>query len=408
MTDEIRVEMLGHFSIARGDGSINDQNNRMRKVWLLLAYLIYHRSHHLTPANYVSLFSSKSGDEPADAANLKAMFYRARTLLDQADGSAGHDLIIRKGGSYTWNTDIPLTLDAEEFEQLCRDAAAAQDETLQLDLYSRALALYRGDFLPKLSMEPWVMPLAAYYHRIYLEAVDATLNILERSQQWAEVSSLCTQALKIEPYSEDLYQHLMRSKVAQGDRTAVSEIYTEMSELLFSTFGVMPSDESQAIYREAMHAVDSISVPVALLRDQLREVDVAAGALFCEYGSFKLLYQAQARSLVRSGDTVHIALFSTGNQPGKELSRRSLDHAVEKLKELLLSHLRQSDVVTQCSVSQLIVMLPQSNYENSCAVCQRLIKAYYRQYPHAPIDIHFSVQPLEPLEVPSRSASLKS
>ena len=43
-------------------------------------------------------------------------------------------------------------------------------------------------------------------------------------------------------------------------------------------------------------------------------------------------------------------------------------------------------------------MLPQANYENSCAVCQRLIKAYFRQYPHAPIDISFSVQPLEPID----------
>ncbi len=397
MAELIRVQMLGAFAIERNGSNINDQNNRMRKIWLLLAYMIYHRTHHLSPADYASLFTGKS-DEPADAANLKAMFYRARTLLDQIDGSAGHDLIIRKAGSYTWNTDVELQLDVEEFERLCHEGATAEDETLQLELYSQALALYKGDFLPKLSMEAWVMPLAAYYHRIYLETVDATLDILERSQQWVEAAALCTKALKIEPYSEDLYRHLMRCKMALGDRAAVTEIYTEMSDLLFSTFGVMPSEESQAIYRESLHSVDSISIPAAMLRDQLRETDAASGALFCEYGTFKLLYQAQARSLIRSGDTVHISLFSAGSQPGKELSRRSLDHAMEKFKELLLSQLRQGDIVTQCSLSQLIAMLPQANYENSCAVSQRLIKAYYRQYPHAPIDIHFSVQPLEPME----------
>ena len=40
----------------------------------------------------------------------------------------------------------------------------------------------------------------------------------------------------------------------------------------------------------------------------------------------------------------------------------------------------------------------QQNYENSCAVCDRLLRAFNRQYPHTPVEIKFSVQPLEPLE----------
>ena len=42
-------------------------------------------------------------------------------------------------------------------------------------------------------------------------------------------------------------------------------------------------------------------------------------------------------------------------------------------------------------------MLPQANYENSCKVCERLLKAFERQYPHSPVDIKYSVQPLEPM-----------
>ena len=41
-------------------------------------------------------------------------------------------------------------------------------------------------------------------------------------------------------------------------------------------------------------------------------------------------------------------------------------------------------------------MLPQSNYENSCMVCERVIRAFNRQYPHAPLHLRYSVQPLEP------------
>ena len=396
-SDTVQIQMLGSFVIERNGQQIDDQSNRMRKVWLLLAYLIYHRNSHLTQSNYTSLLSTK-GDEPADpGSNLKAMFYRARTMLNQIDGSAGHDLIVRRDGTYCWNTDVPLRLDVEEFEQLCRDGTTAADDDARLNALLQAIALYKGDFLPKLSMESWVLPISTYYHRIYLEAVESALIILEQREQWADAAAICEAALKIEPYSEALYQQLMRSKLAMGDRAAVPELYETMSELLFSTFGVMPSDESRALYREATRSTDSTSIPAGTVRDQLREPGGAKGALFCEYDFFKLLYQAQARALIRSGDTVHIGLFSVHGQRGKEIARRSLDHAMENIKEVFLSSLRQGDVVTQCSVSQLIIMLPQANYENSCAVCQRLIKAYFRQYPHAPVDISFSVQPLEPM-----------
>ena len=189
----------------------------------------------------------------------------------------------------------------------------------------------------------------------------------------------------------------MRCQIATGNRAGAQLSYEEMSEVLFSNFGVMPSDESRAIYREATRSTDGQSLPAGIMREMLQEPEGSKGALFCEYDFFRLLYQAQARSIVRSGDTVHIALLSLHGIGKKELARRSLDRAMENLKELIISNLRQGDVVTQCSVSQFIVMLPQANYENSCMVCDRLVRAFSRQYPHSPASIHFTVQPMEPL-----------
>ena len=398
MPSILNIQMLGSFSIRYGGNSVDDRSNRMKKVWLLLAYLIFCRSSVTTQDNYLSLLQGAGSDDSADPnGRLKAMFYRARTMLNQVDESAGHDWIIRKNGTYAWNTEIPLTLDVEEFESLCRQAQAAENEEDRLSLYQQALDLYQGDFLPKLAMEPWVMPINAYYHQMFLNAAEQALALMEAREQWENISVLCEKALKIEPYSEALYQHLMRACIARKDRPAALRAYEEMSELLFSTFGVMPNDESRALYREASREEESYTVPVGTVRDQLKEPAAAKGALYCEYDFFKLLYQVQARAILRSGDVIHIALFSVHGPRGKELARRSLDLAMNNLQELIVGNLRQGDVVTRCSVSQLIVMLPQANYENSCAVCQRILKAFSRQYPHSPADIHYSVQPLEPL-----------
>lgn len=381
-----------------GAKHVDDQSNRMKKVWLLLAYLVFCRNSVTTQDNYLTLLQGAGSDESADPnGRLKAMFYRARAMLNQLDETAGHDWIIRKNGTYAWNTEIPLTLDVEEFETLCKEAQAVGDEEERLSLYKQALELYQGDFLPKLAMEPWVMPINAYYHQMFLNAAEQTLALLEAREQWEDISVLCGQALKVEPYSEAFYQHLMRACIARKDRAGALRAYEEMSELLFSTFGVMPNDESRALYREASREEESFTVPVGTVRDQLKEPAGTKGALYCEYDFFKLLYQVQARAILRSGEVIHIALFSIHGPRGKELARRSLDLAMNNLQDLIVTNLRQGDVVTRCSVSQLIIMLPQANYENSCAVCQRILKAFNRQYPHSPADIHYSVQPLEPL-----------
>ena len=396
MSEPYIVKMLGGFSVTHGDRVIDDSTNRMRKVWLLLAYLIYSRNSHTTPDSFQSLLGGSNEDAADPNGKIKAMFYRARTMLDQLGERIGHKLIVRKGGSYAWDPQADTRLDIEEFDRLYDGAAAAQDEDERLDLYLKAAELYRGDFLPKLSMEPWVMPIHAYYHQRYLDLACQALSLLETRRDWDRAAQLCAATLKIEPYSETVYQHLMRSLLARNDRAGALAAYEEMSELLFSTFGVMPSDESRQLYRQAVRESESSAVPAGNVRDMLREPAGAKGAMLCEYDFFRLLYQVQARSIIRTGDTVHIALLSVHGLGQKALARRSLDTAMDNLQDIIVHSLRQGDIVTKCSVSQFIVMLPQANYENSCMVCQRILKAFSRQHPHSPAKITYTVHALEP------------
>ena len=69
---------------------------------------------------------------------------------------------------------------------------------------------------------------------------------------------------------------------------------------------------------------------------------------------------------------------------------------MDNLKELIQKNLRRGDIAARCSVSQFILLLPQANYENSCMVCERIIKTFNRQYPHSPATLRSSVHPLEP------------
>ena len=391
----VQVRMLGEFSVGMGQQEITDSDNRSRKVWLLLAYMIYCRNRSVSPDELVSLLWSEEEGSSNPFNALKTMLHRVRTMLNQLGSSAGHTLIVRKDGSYAWNTHLPLTLDVEEFESLCRAAAGAEgDERLSYDL--QALALYQGDFLSKLSAEPWVVPISAYFHNLYIQTVLETVPMLEARDRLEESVDLCRKAVELEPYSEVLYQHLMRDLLDLGEQRSAIQVYENMSQLLLDNFGIMPSEELRALHREALRTVNDRAVSLGTVREQLREPQGVSGALFCDYDFFKVIYHAEARAVARSGDAVHIGLISVTGEKGEELSKRSLDRCMENLQDVVRVSLRKGDIASRCSVSQYILMLPQANYENSCKVCERIVKAFFRQYPHSPAELRYSVQPLEP------------
>ena len=154
--------------------------------------------------------------------------------------------------------------------------------------------------------------------------------------------------------------------------------------------------ESRAIYREAVRTVNDRALTPEAMQEQLREPPSQAGAMLCDYDFFRVIYHAEARAVVRNGNAVHIALLSVTGEKGSPLPRRSLDRVMEHLQEIIRTGLRKGDIASRCSVSQYILMLPQANYENSRMVCDRVIRAFFRQYPHSPAQLHYSVQPLEP------------
>lgn len=391
-----QVRMLGTFSIRKGDQEINDGDNRSRKIWLLLAYMIYCRTRTISQDELVNLLWSDEEGSTNPLNALKTMFHRVRASLNQLDGSAGHSLIIRRNGNYAWNTDIPFFYDVDEFEHQCRLGTAAEDNETKLAAYRKALALYQGDFLPKLSSESWVVPITAYFHNLYIQVLLDVIPLLSESGQHDEVISLCRKAVEVDPYNEQLYQYLMQGLLALERHREAANVYEEMSQLLFDSFGIMPSDESRALYRDAVRTINDRAMSISTIRDQLQEPPSAKGALLCDYDFFRVIYHAEARAMARSGDAVHICLLSATDAVGQELAKRSLDCCMENLQDVICSNLRRGDIASRCSVSQFIFMLPQANYENSCMVCERVIRSFYRQYPHSPAKLHFAVQPLEP------------
>jgi len=393
----LQVNMLGTLTLTYGENQIQCTTSRSKKVWSILAYLLHHRSRTVSADELHTLLWGEETGSTNPASALKTTLHRVRAVLDTLEEDLGHQLLLFQNGGYRINPEFPVQIDAETFEQSLKEALSA--EVPDVDRAIHALGLYNGSFCSAQAGDAWVTPAAVYYQNLYQEALQKVIPLLEKAGRQEEGALLCRKAIQLDSYAESSYQLLMRCLLALNQRTEVITLYEEMSKLLLSTFGVMPDQESRALYREALRTVNLRTISPEILQEQLQEANPAKGALRCDYDFFRNIYQANARLMMRSGTAIHTALFTVKEREGQTLARRSLDNAMENLGNHLCLSLRRGDVVSQCSGSQYVIMLPQANYEDSCMVCRRLIDSFMRKYSHTPVMIDYFVQALVPIEM---------
>ena len=188
----------------------------------------------------------------------------------------------------------------------------------------------------------------------------------------------------------------MQILAAMGNHKGAGEVYEHLSRRLFDDFGIRPSEETRQVYRTAVHSPEDRTIAMDEVLEHLQEPEAPPGALECDYDYFKMLCFAERRSMERSGNVTHVALISITGSPAKPLSKRSISRVMDQLGASLRTNLRRGDVISRCSASQYIILLPKANYENSCMVCRRILAAFQRAHPHVTARVHYLVQPLTP------------
>lgn len=390
----IHIRTFGEFSLQAGNAVISDTDNRSRKVWGLLAYLLCHRGQIISQKNLIHLLWGNDSTSSNPENVLRITLHRTRALLDQLSADAGRTCILYRDGGYLWNADVPVWMDCEHFDTLC--LPGVQEEEQRLAQALEALSLYRGEFLPRQASELWAIPLCTHFQNRFLCISLEAVALLSARGRYPEAAEICRKAIAAEPYHEPLYQSLMRVLAAMGEPKAAAEVYETLNNRLFGDFGVRPSEETRAVYRAAAYSPEDRSLPIDEILEHLQEPETAPGAMQCDYDYFKVLCYAESRSMERSGNATHVAILHVSSGSQKPLNKRSLNRIMEQLGKQLRLNLRRGDTISQCSVSQYIIMLPNANYENSCMVCRRIISAFHKAHPHVTAKVNFMVQPLTP------------
>lgn len=390
-----KVQMLGGFQMTLGDITITDHAHQSKKPWSILEYLITYHYRDISASELIDLiWSDNQIRNPGSA--LKTLIFRTRKLLEPF-GIPTQSLILKKSGAYSWSPKIELVIDTDLFEDYLKKANQPDiSEDERLHVLMQALELYRGDFLPKSSCDAWVIPISTYYHSQFLQAAHQTIELLTSREQWNQIISLCRKAIEIEPFDDDFHYALIFSLYHNGEQTKALEHYQHTTNLFYNEFAITPSERFKDLYKLIQDKRRGIIMDLSIIQDSMQEEQSKRGAFLCEYSVFRDLYQLERRSIERTGNSIFLCLLTVcdedGDLPKSFITTRAMTH----LSTAIADSLRQGDVYTRYSISQYMIMLPTTSYENGELILQRIIRNFKKIYVRKELTVHYSLQAIIP------------
>ena len=373
----IQISMLGHFEIYNDGTKIEETVNRSKKMWNLLGYIITYRNKHLSQTDYIDmLWPDEDSANPVNA--LKTLLSRLRHLLSPV-AVHNENFIISSQGSYQWNNHLICMIDTEEFEKLCQkanDTTFSEEERILF--YKKALDLYKGDFMTKHATELWVIPLATYYHNLYIDTAKNFFSLLRKFNDYETIEYYCSKALQIERFDETLHCIFIQNMIDQGNSFAALNHYEQTTDLLYINLGVKPSKELRSLYLNIIRTQKTLETDLNIIQNDLKEAEFKMGPFFCEYCIFQETYRLIARQASREGRSVYLCLLTVYDANDEIPSLNKLDAAMKRLENAINASLRRGDVVSRYSGAQYVILLPNITYEDGGMVMERIIKQYYQ------------------------------
>ncbi len=144
---ELKVNMLGRFSITYGEQPITFKRNSATKAVKLLQILLHSslvEDRGSTGIPRAQLLDDLFGrEELANVGNnLRVTVFRLRKMLIEA-GLPEYEYIVKEKGVFYWRSPMKVDLDVARFMELVREGEEEVDETRKMNLWESLQAVQR-------------------------------------------------------------------------------------------------------------------------------------------------------------------------------------------------------------------------------------------------------------------------
>jgi len=166
------------------------------------------------------------------------------------------NFVVFRDGAYQLNPELSYSIDSEEFEHLVAEAEKAKREKnaerFRASLEA-AYRLYRGEFMAGI-YEDWAAERRQFYSEQAARVISALAKLSLSERRWADALKFGAEALRDDPFREDMHRLTMKALAAQGKPAAVKKHFEGMKKTLAEELGIEPSAETRKLFGDLINA----------------------------------------------------------------------------------------------------------------------------------------------------------
>ncbi|HEY2508987.1 MAG TPA: AAA family ATPase [Streptosporangiaceae bacterium] len=220
----------------------------------LVAFLATHAGAPQSRARIAGLFWPDS-DEAQARTNLRRELHHLRREL------RGEASLVVTPADLCWQDTATCQVDLRTFavQRAAAVGAAAHDDDVAAVAHgSRAIAVYRGEFLPG-RYEDWVLDTRSELARQCVDLCDLVSAARARTGDLAGAAAVARRRIQLEPLEEVGYRRLMRLQADLGDRAGAVSTYHHCASILERDLGISPGAATQRAFRALIGAPEHAS-----------------------------------------------------------------------------------------------------------------------------------------------------
>ncbi|MCI7263582.1 MAG: BTAD domain-containing putative transcriptional regulator [Otoolea sp.] len=380
------VNMLGGFSITYEQKPVSFGKRSQSRFLQLFQILVLHREGVAKDKLIEAIYD---WEELGNKNNcLNNLVYRLRKQLVSA-GLPEEDYVRVSKGICTWSGSMPLYLDVWEMEDEYRLAEQTEDREKKIAHFMRAWELYRGELLPQLASEGWVIVESIRLKKLYEEIVRKLGGLLREHREYQKMYRVYSAAAALYPFDE--------WEICQMDSLMLMERYEEALKLYNDTvkryseeLGLPPSKRMMESFQRMREKLVKTEDCFTEIMENLEEDTAAFGAYYCAYPSFVDTYRILCRVTERSGQSAFL-MSCTLNQLNNSHEKKNSQSVALWLKDAICNSLRRGDICTRYSKNKYLIILMGMHQEDSQIVTGRIKEKFFQKAGTAGYQLEFSL-----------------
>lgn len=256
----LKITLFGELTLRCADITIRESNNRSKKIWRALAYLLHRRNQSTTVGELARFLRDRETEGPrssADDSLVKITLHRIRALLLPLAEKDPACRLLCRDGIIRFDPTLTIAADSDRFDTLFRALAPTNANWLHetspqraASLYTELCALYRGRYLSRYTGEAWCAKETESYRRRFLDLSESNLPLLFEEKRYDEIDKITRCAIETDPYSECFHYWLIRQTAARGDIGGALALYDNVLKLFYHQFRLNPSLRLRRLRRE--------------------------------------------------------------------------------------------------------------------------------------------------------------